>query len=201
MKELVTEAEWQRVRDWEFQISKLLDDGVPLRQAIHTALQGPTDKRLWLQTPQGDRPAQLPPMSNRELKKMQQRSSLLNVVELANGELAWPLAQANGIKEATFRHRLNMGMSPDEAATRRVAKPLTGDELEASAALILPSVADKLRSDPETPKHVLAWLESAQMSHIKAEQAKQAGNAEYAQNYQRTKLRWLARVSQWLAEG
>lgn len=50
----------------------------------------------------------------------QPRPSLLRSVTLENGDLAWPLAEKNGIPEATFRARLKAGVSPDEAASRPV---------------------------------------------------------------------------------
>lgn len=52
------------------------------------------------------------------------RPSLLREVRLASGELAWPLAQANGILEVTFRERLKRGLSPDEAAQRETGGSL-----------------------------------------------------------------------------
>lgn len=48
------------------------------------------------------------------------RPSLLAQVWLSDGRLAWPVAQANGISEATFRWRLKAGLSPYDAATRPV---------------------------------------------------------------------------------
>lgn len=44
------------------------------------------------------------------------RPSLLREVRLSDGRLAWPVAQANGISEVTFRARLKSGRSPDDAA-------------------------------------------------------------------------------------
>lgn len=43
------------------------------------------------------------------------RPSILDHVRLADGRLAWPVAKAAGIHEATFRARLKAGVSPDEA--------------------------------------------------------------------------------------
>lgn len=48
------------------------------------------------------------------------RPSLLAQVWLSDGRLAWPVAQANGGSEVTFRARLKAGLSPDDAATRPV---------------------------------------------------------------------------------
>lgn len=49
------------------------------------------------------------------------RPSLLNEVKLADGRLAWPVARARGISEATFRARLRLQrLSPDEATFRPV---------------------------------------------------------------------------------
>jgi len=50
----------------------------------------------------------------------QPRPSVLRSVTLENGDLAWPLAEKNGISEVTFRDRLRAGLSPDDAATRPV---------------------------------------------------------------------------------
>jgi len=49
------------------------------------------------------------------------RASILDDLRLADGRLAWPVAQSSGISEATFRSRLKAGRSPDEA----LAAPLT----------------------------------------------------------------------------
>lgn len=49
------------------------------------------------------------------------RPSLLDHVRLSDGRLAWPVASALGMREATFRRRLNAGLSPDDAALRPVA--------------------------------------------------------------------------------
>lgn len=43
------------------------------------------------------------------------RPSLLDQVKLADGRLAWPVASALGMSEATFRSRLKLGLSPDRA--------------------------------------------------------------------------------------
>lgn len=52
--------------------------------------------------------------------KAGRRPSLLNDCLLSDGRQAWPVAQAAGISEATFRARLKAGSSPDDAATRPV---------------------------------------------------------------------------------
>ena len=51
-----------------------------------------------------------------------ERSSLLRQVTLSDGRLAWPVAQAAGLSEVTFRARLKAGLSPDDAVSRPVAK-------------------------------------------------------------------------------
>lgn len=51
---------------------------------------------------------------------MAERASILRTVSLPDGRLAWPVAQANGISEATFRARLKRGLAPDEAANEPV---------------------------------------------------------------------------------
>lgn len=51
------------------------------------------------------------------------RPSLLREVRLSDGRLAWPVAAAAGISEATFRARLSRGLSPDRAALDPVASP------------------------------------------------------------------------------
>lgn len=55
-------------------------------------------------------------------RKRTGRSSLLRQVTLTDGQLAWPVAQAAGLSEVTFRSRLKAGLSPDEAVSRPVAK-------------------------------------------------------------------------------
>lgn len=50
------------------------------------------------------------------------RSSLLDDCQLLDGRLAWPVAQAAGLSEATFRARLKAGLSPDAAVSTPVAK-------------------------------------------------------------------------------
>lgn len=44
------------------------------------------------------------------------RPSLVREVRLSDGRLAWPVAAAAGMSEATFRERLRRGLSPDRAA-------------------------------------------------------------------------------------
>lgn len=48
------------------------------------------------------------------------RPSLLREVKLADGRLAWLVAQAAGLSEATFRARLGAGLSPDAAVSKPV---------------------------------------------------------------------------------
>lgn len=55
-----------------------------------------------------------------KMPKGRARPSLLNQCLLSDGRLAWPVAQAAGLSEATFRARLNAGLSPDAA----IAKPV-----------------------------------------------------------------------------
>lgn len=50
------------------------------------------------------------------------RPSLLRQVKLADGRLAWPVAQAAGLSEATFRARLGAGLSPDAAVSKPVPR-------------------------------------------------------------------------------
>ncbi len=56
--------------------------------------------------------------SNRSIppirKSPAQRPSLKLMTFLADGQLAWPVAQSRGISEAVFYARLKQGMSPDE---------------------------------------------------------------------------------------
>lgn len=47
--------------------------------------------------------------------KVYSRPSLLDRVTLSDGRLAWPVAKAAGLHEATFRARLASGVSPDDA--------------------------------------------------------------------------------------
>lgn len=48
-------------------------------------------------------------------RRKRSRPSLLDQVFLSDGRLAWPVAQAAGVHEATFRARLKVGVSPDDA--------------------------------------------------------------------------------------
>lgn len=50
------------------------------------------------------------------------RPSLLRECRLSDGRLAWPVAAAAGMSEATFRGRLKAGLSPDAAVSKPVAK-------------------------------------------------------------------------------
>lgn len=50
------------------------------------------------------------------------RASLLDHVRLPDGRLAWPLAKALGVAEATFRSRLKIGYTPSEATFAPVKK-------------------------------------------------------------------------------
>lgn len=54
------------------------------------------------------------------------RPSLLDRVRLSDGRLAWPVASALGICEATFRKRLRCGLSPDEATFRPLGRAARG---------------------------------------------------------------------------
>lgn len=66
-------------------------------------------------------PASAPPRR----RKGHSRASLLDRVTLSDGRLAWPVAKAAGVHEATFRARLSAGVSPDDAVrpVQRVAMP------------------------------------------------------------------------------
>lgn len=50
------------------------------------------------------------------------RPSLMSQVRLSDGRLAWPVARAARLSEATFRARLKAGLSPDAAVSKPVAK-------------------------------------------------------------------------------
>jgi hypothetical protein len=48
-------------------------------------------------------------------RKANARPSILDHVKLSDGRLAWSVAKAAGLSEATFRARLKAGVSPDDA--------------------------------------------------------------------------------------
>lgn len=48
-------------------------------------------------------------------RKGHSRPSLLDRITLSDGRLAWPVAKAAGVQEATFRARLSAGVPPDDA--------------------------------------------------------------------------------------
>lgn len=62
------------------------------------------------------------------------RPSLLDEVRLGDGRLAWPVAVANGVHEATFRARLSAGKSPDDAVKPVHRLILPGGHTVAAAA-------------------------------------------------------------------
>lgn len=51
------------------------------------------------------------------------RPSVLREIRLSDGRLAWPVAAAAGMSEATFRARLKRGLPADVAVSRPVATP------------------------------------------------------------------------------
>lgn len=55
-----------------------------------------------------------------------QFQQLSRLASLSDGRPAWPVAQANGIAEKTFRVRLSRGWSSDRAATEPVLKVRAG---------------------------------------------------------------------------
>lgn len=61
------------------------------------------------------------------------RSNLLDLVFLSDGRLAWPVAQAAGMNETTFRDRLKR-MSPDDALALPVQSPDLAGAKERQAA-------------------------------------------------------------------
>lgn len=65
-----------------------------------------------------------------------QYQQLCGLAFLSDGRPAWPVAQANGIAEKTFRVRLARGWSPDRAATEHTRKDRADklDEWETIAA-------------------------------------------------------------------
>lgn len=61
------------------------------------------------------------------------RPSILDHVKLLDGRLAWPVAKAAGVHEATFRARLSAGVSPDDAV-RPVSRVVMPGGLTVAAA-------------------------------------------------------------------
>lgn len=76
------------------------------------------------------------PMPRRRAAPKSPRPSLLDTVRLSSGDLAWPVAQAAGVLEATFRTRLARGLSPDQAAAQPVglSVPKMGRRAKAQGA-------------------------------------------------------------------
>jgi hypothetical protein len=66
-------------------------------------------------------------------RKAYSRPSLLDRVKLSDGRLAWPVAKAAGVHEATFRARLAAGKSPDDAV-RPVSRVVMPGGLTVTAA-------------------------------------------------------------------
>lgn len=65
---------------------------------------------------------QVPFLARPRRRKVISRPSILDYVKLSDGRLAWPVAKAAGIHEATFRARLKAGVLPDDAL--RPVKPV-----------------------------------------------------------------------------
>lgn len=104
------------------------------------------------------------------------RPSLLRDVRLASGELAWPLAQANGILEVTFRERLKRGLSPDEAAQKE-----TGGSLKRKQAQEAPKFGGYDPTFKARMGNALAGLEKALQGRASLTRRLNEGQAQLAE--------------------